>query len=96
MPTATLKKKKALPPKPEARKALPVNSEYEEKAKALLRYAMSQRGVGPDELAERLNKMGIDISAGGVANKISRGGFSSMFLLQCMDALEINVATLPR
>jgi len=96
MPTAALKKKKVLPPKPEARKETPINAEYEEKAKALLRYAMSLRGVGPEELAARLNKMGIEISGGGVANKISRGGFSSMFLLQCMDALEINLATLPR
>jgi hypothetical protein len=84
------------PPKPEPRKELPINAEYEEKAKALLRYAMSQRGVGPEELSNRLNKMGVDISQGGVANKISRGGFSSMFLLQCMEALEINLATLPR
>lgn len=90
------KSKLAKPPMPEARKALPVNAEYEEKAKALLRFAMSQRGVGPEELADLLNKMGVEISAGGVANKISRGGFSSMFLLQCMDALEINLATLPR
>jgi len=97
MPTATKSKSKsAPPPKPEPRKELPINAEYEEKAKALLRFAMSQRGVGPEELAERLSKMGIEISAGGVANKISRGGFSSMFLLQCMDALEINLATLPR
>lgn len=95
--TATKTKPKLVkPPRPEPRKAVPVNAEYEEKAKALLRYAMSQRGVGPEELAEKLNKMGIDISAGGVANKISRGGFSSMFLLQCMEALEINLATLPR
>ena len=86
----------ARPPKPEPRKAVPINAEYEEKAKALLRYAMSQRGIGPDELAERLKKMGVDISAGGAANKISRGGFSAIFLLQCMEALEINLATLPR
>ena len=99
MATATKSKPKpklAMPPKPEPRKAIPVNAEYEEKAKALLRYAMSLRGVGPEELADLLNKMGVEISAGGVANKISRGGFSSMFLLQCMDALEINLATLPR
>ena len=97
MATATKSKPKAAkPPLPEPRKAIPVNAEYEEKAKALLRFAMSQRGVAPDELAEKLNKMGVEISAGGVANKISRGGFSSMFLLQCMDALEINLATLPR
>ena len=97
MQTATLSRSKAAkPPKPEARKDIPVNAEYEEKAKALLRFAMSQRGVGPDDLAALLNKMGVGISGGGVANKISRGGFSSTFLLQCMDALEINLATLPR
>jgi len=57
---------------------------------------MSQRDVGIDQLAERLNKMGVEISAGGLANKISRGGFSSMFLIQCMDALDINLSPLPR
>ncbi len=97
MNTATKPKPQtARPPMPEPRKAVPINAEFEEKAKALLRYAMSQRGIGPDEMAEKLNKIGVDISAGGVANKISRGGFSAMFLLQCMEALEINVATLPR
>lgn len=89
-------KKRSLPPKPEARKEIPINAEYEEKAKALLRYAMAQKGVGVDELARRLNEMGVEISAGGLANKISRGGFGSAFLLQCMEALGINLVALPR
>lgn len=93
--TATMAKR-SLPPKPEVRKDIPINAEYEEKAKALLRYAMAQKGVGVDELAARLNEMGVQISAGGLANKISRGGFSSAFLLQCMEALNINLAALPR
>ena len=88
--------KKTLPPKPEPRKDTPINAEYEEKAKALLRYAMVQKGVGVEQLAERLQAMGIQISAGGLANKISRGGFSSAFLLQCMEAMNINLATHPR
>lgn len=90
------KPKPASPPKPEPRKDVPVNAEYEEKAKALLRYAMAQRQADPEDLAGRLKKMGIDISAGGVANKISRGGFSAMFLLQCMDALQVNLVALPK
>lgn len=57
---------------------------------------MAQKGVGVDELAERLNAMGVEISPGGLANKISRGGFGSAFLLQCMEALEVNIVTLPR
>jgi hypothetical protein len=40
--------------------------------------------------------MGVQISAGGLANKISRGGFSSAFLLQCMEAIDVNLAALPR
>lgn len=87
---------RSLPPKSEPRKALPINAEFEEKAKALLRYAMAQKGVGIDELSERLNAMGVEISPGGLANKISRGGFGSAFLLQCMEALEVNLVALPR
>lgn len=87
---------RSLPPKAEARKDIPINAEYEEKAKALLRYAMAQKGVGVEDLAARLTEIGVQISAGGLANKISRGGFSSAFLLQCMEAMEINLAALPR
>lgn len=95
MPTKTLVRKSP-PPKPEARKDVPINVEYEEKVKALVRYAMAQKGVDLDELAKRLNKMGVEISAGGLANKISRGGFGGAFLLQCMEALDINLTPLPR
>ena len=88
--------KRNLPPKPEARKDNPINAEFEEKAKALLRYAMAQKGIGIEELSAHLEKMGIHISAGGLANKISRGGFSSAFMLQCMEAMGVNLAALPR
>ena len=88
--------KRSLPPKPEARKDVPINAEYEEKAKALLRYAMAQKGVGMEELTAHLEKMGVHITPGEIANKISRGGFSFAFLLQCMEAMGVNLAALPR
>ena len=88
--------KRSLPPRPEARKDNPVNVQYEERAKALLRYAMSQKGIGYVDLAAHLEKMGIQITAKGLENKISRGGFSSAFMLQCMEAMGINLAALPR
>lgn len=95
MATATLARRPK-PPRSEARKDNPINAEFEEKAKALLRYAMAQKGVGVEELAAMLNNMGVEISAGGLANKISRGGFSAAFLYQCMEAMDINLAALPR
>lgn len=79
------------PPRPTARKASPITSEYEDRAKELLREAIAKRGVTIPELADRLAKVGVKMSSGGVANKISRGGFSSAFLLQCMDALEMKL-----
>jgi len=73
------------PPKPTARKGNPVNAEFEEKAKDVLRDAMKAQGVTVDQLTERLKAIGVDMSSGGVANKISRGGFSSAFLLKPQD-----------
>ena len=96
MATLTKPKKKPLPPKNASRKDDPVNAEFEEKAKALVKFAMSQRGVDFDGLADHLASIGVSLSPGGLANKISRGGFSAAFLLECMEALDINLTSLPR
>ena len=94
MGTATISKKP--PPKPKARKALPINAEYEDRAKDLVREAMRQKGVTVNDLHERLTALGVKISPGGMANKISRGGFSAAFMLQCMEALDIELGALPK
>ncbi len=81
------KPKRPLPPMPEARKALPINSDYEDRAKDLLRTMLRETDNDYEALADKLNAMGIVISARGLENKISRGGFSAAFLLQCMGAI---------
>lgn len=43
------------------------------------------------ELTARLAAIGVEMSKGGAANKISRGGFSAAFLMQCMDALNMEL-----
>tara|TARA_R110000796_G_scaffold123164_3_gene237460 strand:+ start:525 stop:797 length:273 start_codon:yes stop_codon:yes gene_type:complete len=88
MPVKT-KPKASPPPKPEARKALPINAAYEDKAKDLLRSMIKETGNDYEALAVKLNFMGIEISARGLENKISRGGFSAAFYLQCLDALKL-------
>ena len=57
---------------------------------------MRHQGVTIAELHARLTKSGIRISEGGMANNINRGGFSSAFLLQCLDALDIDVSAVPK
>lgn len=85
MAVSTVERK--LPPKREASKSLPINVEYENKAKALLREHLDKTDNDYASLAEKLNGMGIEITARGLENKISRGSFSAAFLLQCMDAI---------
>lgn len=75
------------PPTPTARKDDPINVDYEERAKRLLREAMDARGLTVAELTDRLKGIGVAMSRGGVANKISRGGFSAAFYLMCMEAI---------
>lgn len=82
------KPKRSNPPKPKARKDTPINTEYEDRAKTMLREAMTAAKLDYNDLAERLNAIGVKISGGGAANKISRGGFSASFLLQCLDVLK--------
>ena len=82
---------RAAPPKPKARKNSEVNLAFEDKAKDMVREAMKAKGVTVDQLTERLASIGVEMSSGGVANKISRGGFSSAFLLQCMEALGVEL-----
>lgn len=74
------------PPIPTARKGAK-DAIYEARAKAALRKAMDAQGVSYDELAAKLRKKGVEISDGGLENKIARGTFTAAFLIQCLDAL---------
>lgn len=57
------------------------------RAKNLLKSELKRRGVSYRELAEKLTAMGIPESERNIANKISRGGFTGAFLLQCLAAV---------
>jgi hypothetical protein len=65
----------------------PLTQEYEEKVKNLLKAELKRRGIGYRELAEKLATLGIPETERNLANKISRGGFSAAFLVQCMEAI---------
>lgn len=84
------------PPTPTPRKDSPVNAEYENNAKRFLREAMSKSGITIEQLTERLAGIGVEMSRGGVANKISRGGFSAAFFLQCVEALDAELKLIAR
>lgn len=62
-------------------------TDWEEKAKGLLRAEMARRSVTYAQLAERLAVIGIDDNERNLRNKVSRGKFTAGFLLQCLKAL---------
>ncbi len=60
---------------------------WQERAKGLLKGELKRRNLGYRDLAERLEKLGVVENERNIANKISRGGFTAVFLLQCLEAI---------
>jgi len=63
------------------------DAKWQARAKQLLKSELKRRGVGYKQLADLLGKIGVSETEANIANKISRGGFSAVFLLQCLDAI---------
>ncbi|WP_332701609.1 DUF6471 domain-containing protein [Devosia sp.] len=57
------------------------------RTKNLLKAELKKRGVSYRELAEKLTAIGIPETERNIANKISRGGFTGAFLIQCLVAI---------
>jgi Domain of unknown function (DUF6471) len=69
-------------------KSDPATVEYETRAKNLLKGELKRRGVTYAGLAEKLAEIGVVENERNLNNKISRGGFTAAFLLQCLTAVE--------
>ena len=63
------------------------DTEWQKRAKGILKAELKRRNVSYRDLAQRLEAMGIEESDRNIANKISRGGFTAVFFLQCMEAI---------
>lgn len=63
------------------------DTEWQARVKGLLKSELKRKNVGYRELAERLAAMGVHDSERNLNNKISRGGFTAAFLLQCLTAI---------
>lgn len=60
-------------------------------SKGLLKAELVKRGIGYQHLAESLAALGVKYTAENLTNKINRGRFSTMFLLQCLEAIDCKV-----
>ena len=56
-------------------------------SQSILKAELKRRGIGYRELAEKLTAMGTPETDRNIANKISRGGFTAVCMLQCLQAV---------
>ena len=68
----------------------PATVEFETRAKNLLKGELKRRGVSYQQLVEKLAPLGVQETERNLANKLSRGGFSAAFMLQCLTAIGAN------
>lgn len=61
--------------------------EWEDKVKGLLKAELKRKGVSYAQLVGKLAEIGVMDSEPNIRNKISRGKFTAVFLIQCLEAI---------
>jgi hypothetical protein len=63
--------------------------EWAGKASRFLKAELKRGGLTYADLAERLNKHGLEETEGSIGAKLARGTFSATFLLACLAVMEM-------
>lgn len=63
------------------------DTEWEARIKGLLKAELKRRNVSYAQLVDKLAEIGVVDSEPNIRNKLSRGKFTAVFLLQCMTAI---------
>ena len=66
---------------------MPDNAEWEARVKAMLKAELKRKGVTYAQLVERLAAIGVVDSEPNIRNKLARGKFTAVFLVQCLEAI---------
>jgi hypothetical protein len=64
-----------------------MNSDWETKVKGLLKGELKRRGVTYAQLVDKLSAIGVSETEPNVRNKLARGKFTAVFLIQCLEAI---------
>ena len=68
---------------------------WSEQGYRLLRTEMARTGISYAELAQRLQQIGILDNERNLRNKVARGNFSAVFLIQCLMVMGVEQLSLP-
>lgn len=61
--------------------------EWEDKVKLMLKAELKRKGVTYAELVGKLADIGVMDSEPNIRNKLSRGKFTAVFFVQCLEAI---------
>ena len=61
--------------------------EWEDRVKGMLKAELKRRGVTYAELVTKLAQLGVMDSEPNIRNKLARGKFTAVFLIQCLEAV---------
>ena len=70
------------------RKRAEVSAEGSGQARPAAGGLAAVKGVTYEQLAEKLRDIGVTETPASIANKISRGRFTAVFLLQCLETVD--------
>jgi len=68
--------------------------QWENKVKGMLKAELARKSISYQQLVEKLAALGISETPENIANKISRGKFTAVFLVQCLEAIDCTVVRL--
>jgi hypothetical protein len=63
--------------------------EWGTKASRFLKAELKRAGIGYKELADRLNRHGLDDTETSITGKLARGTFAASFFLACLAVMEM-------
>lgn len=63
--------------------------DWEDQVKGLLKAELKRRGLSYADLVGKLADIGVMDSEPNIRNKLSRGKFTAVFLVQCLEAIGV-------
>ncbi len=66
---------------------MPQKTDWETRTANLLKSELKRKGVTYGQLVQRLADMGVSEKEVNIRNKLARGKFTAVFLIQCLEAV---------
>ena len=68
-------------------KSKATSKDWQVRVKGMLKAELKRRNLSYRDLAEKLHAIGVKDSERNISNKIARGSFTTVFFVQCMEAI---------